>query len=96
MVTEVVFHLLPLTLLTFTLPLASKRIRAGNLIGFCIALTAGVEPAFQMAFEKELFSWAAVFTWVRAYLIGLLRLHVFRRYDFVTLYCLRLFFYYAY
>jgi hypothetical protein len=94
-VAEVAFHLLPLTLITLALTPVSKGPSSNSFAWLCIALTAAVKPTFQMSFERELLSWAAAYTWVHVFLIGFFQLYVFRRYDFVTMYCFRLF-YYAY
>ena len=60
-----------------------------------IFVVAALEPTFQVTSEEEPSSWAAAYTWAHILAFGLLQLYVFRRYDFLSLYSFRLF-YYAY
>ncbi len=94
-VAEVVFHVLPLTLLLLAFAPLSKGPGAGRLVGLCIVLTALLEPSFQLGFAETPLSWSGAYTWVHVFAISLLQRHVFRRYDFVSMYAFRLF-YYAY
>lgn len=95
LVAEIVFHVIPLTLLTLVLEQIGVEFRPDRIPWLAIVLAAAVEPSFQIAFEPELLSWSAGFTWGHVFLFGLAQLHMFRRYDFVTMYCFRIF-YYAY
>lgn len=94
-VAEIVFHVLPLMLLLLALAPLDKRLGADRLVWACIVLVALLEPTFQVAFEAKPLSWAAAYTWTHVLAIALLQLYVFRRYDFVSMYIFRLF-YYAY
>jgi hypothetical protein len=45
---------------------------------------------------KQMFKmWVAAYTWIHVFVIAFLQLYVFRRFDFVSMYSFRLF-YYAY
>ena len=60
-----------------------------------IAVVAVLEPTSPLMFTRDLFSWAAAYTWIHVFAIALLQLYVFRRYDFLSMYWFRLS-YYAY
>lgn len=94
-VAEMVFHVIPLTVLLLILAPVGKRIGVERLIGLCLLLTATLEPTFQLLFEENPLSWIGAYTWVHVYAIAFLQLHVFRRYGFVAMYLFRLI-YYAY
>jgi hypothetical protein len=52
-----------------------------------------VEPTFQVLFGERAFTGGAVYTWVHVFAIASLQLFVFRRFDFVSMYSFRLFYY---
>ena len=41
-----------------------------------IAVVAVLEPTFQLMFARDLFSWAAAYTWLHVFAIALLQLYV--------------------
>ncbi|RLC77599.1 MAG: hypothetical protein DRI81_08320 [Chloroflexi bacterium] len=94
-VAEIVFHILPLTLLLFVLSPLEGRLGSERIVWLSIVLVAVVEPTFQVLFGEKAFTWGAVYTWVHVFAIAFLQLYVFRRFDFVSMYSFRLF-YYAY
>jgi len=94
-VAEIVFHVLPFTLLMLILSLLRGRLIDGRRIGISIALTAVVEPTFQISFAGGPLTWIDAYTWVHVFSISLLQLYVLWRYDFVSMYAFRLI-YYAY
>lgn len=94
-VAEIVFHVLPLALLLFILNPLSGLLGGERVVWLGIFLVAVLEPSFQVLFEGKPFTWGAAYTWVHVFAIALLQLYVFRRYDFVSMYSFRLF-YYAY
>lgn len=94
-VAEIVFHVLPFTLLMLILSPLRGRLTDGKRIGISIALTALAEPTFQISFAGGPLTWIDAYTWIHVFSISLLQLYVFRRYDFVSMYAFRLI-YYAY
>ena len=91
-VAEIVFYILPLALLLTVLgPLFEKLNRPG-LIWLCIFVVSLVEPIFQIRSEQP-FSLAQIYIGLHIFAISLLQLYVFRRYDFVSMYSFRLFYY---
>jgi hypothetical protein len=94
-VAEIAFHVLPLALLLLFLAPLRKRLGIDRLMWIGITIAAVLEPTFQVVLGGEPFSWASVYTWVHIFAIAFLQLHVFRRYDFVSMYSFRLI-YYAY
>lgn len=94
-VAEVLFHVAPLALLLLLLRPFSGRFGSEGIIWLGIMLVAILEPTFQVKFEGKPFSWGAAYTWLHVFAIAFLQLYVFRRFDFMTMYVFRLF-YYAY
>ena len=94
-VAEIIFHLIPLALLLPILNLLGGRLGDERVIWIGILLAAAVEPTFQVVFMGEPLTWGAAYTWIHVFIISLLQLYVFRRFDFVSMYSFRLF-YYAY
>jgi hypothetical protein len=84
---EIVFHALPLVLLLVSLgPLFTQR-TPNSLVWVCILLTAVLEPIFQLALGFKAYVGLHVFAF------NLLQLYVFRQYDFVAMYAVRLVYY---
>jgi hypothetical protein len=94
-VVEIVFHVLPMTIILLVLNTLRERFGIERLIWLAIILTAALEPTFQILFSGEHLEWGDLYTWVHIYAISFLQLWVFRRYDFVSMYSFRLI-YYAY
>lgn len=94
-VAEIVFHILPLALLLLALRSFVGWIGEGQAVWIGILLVAAVEPTFQVLFLGSALTWAVVYTWGHVFTIAVLQLVVFRRFDFVSMYAFRLF-YYAY
>jgi len=92
-VAEVVFHVLPLALLMRVLTPLRKRFSSDRLVWLAILFVAVVEPSFQVLFEGKPLSWAAAYTWIHVFAIAWLQLYVFRRYDFMSMFSFRLFYY---
>ena len=94
-VAEVVFHLVPLTLLVLALRPLRHRIGIDRVVSIAVVITAVAEPTYQILFEGERLTWASGYTWVHVGAIAFLQLRVFRRYDFASLFAFRMI-YYAY
>ena len=94
-VAEIIFHVLPLVLLLLALNPLVGRFGTERVVWLAILLVAVLEPTFQVLFEGKAFTWGAAYTWIHVFAIAFLQLYVFRRFDFVSMYSFRLF-YYAY
>lgn len=94
LVAEIVFHVLPLTITMFLLQPFRDRLGTARTTWIAIVVVAVAEPTFQVFFGGETQA-LAVYTWVHVFAIAFLQLWVFRRYDFVSMYSMRLV-YYAY
>jgi hypothetical protein len=94
-VAEIVFHVLPLAVLLLALSPLAGRLGRDRVVWIGVLLVAVLEPAFQVLFEGKAFTWGAAYTWIHVFAIAFLQLYVFRRFDFVSMYSFRLF-YYAY
>jgi uncharacterized membrane protein YwzB len=94
-VAEIVFHVLPLALLLVVLSPLVGRLGRDRVVWLGIVLVAVLEPTFQVLFEGKAFTWGAAYTWMHVFAIAFLQLYVFRRFDFVSMFSFRLF-YYAY
>jgi hypothetical protein len=75
-------------------PLAGQLGRE-RVVWLGILIVAVLEPTFQVVFGGDAFTWGAAYTWIHVFAIAFLQLYVFRRFDFVSMYSFRLF-YYAY
>ena len=92
LIAEVVFHILPLTLVLIALLPFRDRLGTHRATWIAITLVAVAEPTFQVFFGGEVPP-LAVYTWIHVFAIAFLQLYVFRRYDFVSMYSLRLVYY---
>lgn len=94
-VAEVVFHLLPLSILLALLsPLLQGR-DSNKLIWLCIVLASCPEPIFQLNWRssESPLSWTDVYVGLHVFAFNLLQLVLFRRYDFISMYACRLVYY---
>jgi hypothetical protein len=94
-VAEMVFHVLPLALLLLALSPLAGRLGWERIVWMGILLVAVLEPTFQVLFGGTALTWGDAYIWIHIFAIAFLQLYVFRRFDFVTMYVFRLF-YYAY
>lgn len=94
-VAEIVFHVLPLTLLLFLLTTLFKGHTFEQLIWPCVFIVALLEPIFQTSFSlSEGYPWTAViFIALHNFLFNFIQLTLFKQYDFVTMYSFRLVYY---
>lgn len=93
-VVEVIFHMLPLALLLFILT-AIFNVDFERVIWPCILVVALLEPVFQtvLGFSQSYPNWVTVGVFVNILLINLFQLWIFKRYDFVSMFSLRLVYY---
>ena len=94
-IAEIVFHVLPLALLLIILNPLGRWLGNERVIWLAIFVVATLEPTFQILLGGEALTWGSAYTWVHVFAISFLQLYVFWRFDFVSMYGFRLF-YYAY
>jgi len=95
-VVEVVFHLLPLSILLLALSAIPRIISPRRAMLLAIAIVSLLEPIFQtlpMAASDHYPLWAVVFLGLHLALFNGFQLLSFRRFDFVTMYAARLGYY---
>jgi hypothetical protein len=92
-VAEIIFHVLPLALLLIILNPLGGWIGRDRYIWLGIFLVAVLEPTFQVAFGGKPFTWGSAYTWIHVFAIAFLQLYVFRRFDFISMYSFRIFYY---
>jgi len=93
---EVVFHLLPLAVILAVLTSRTVSLGSDRAVWAAIVIVSLLEPAFQVApmvASPHYPIWAAVFLAGHLVLFNLLQLFVFRRYDFLAMYTMRLAYY---
>jgi len=92
---EVLFHLLPITLILFALTshFGDKGLKKNTWV--CILAVAIVEPLFQIVVgvSEPQPLWTSVFLGLNLYFFSLSQLIVFKRYGFVWMYGMRLVYY---
>jgi len=93
-VVEILFHILPMSLLFFFLSSFFKRISNRLIIWICILTVSILEPVYQtISFIGYYPSWTVFYICFHILLINLVQLLIFKRYDFVSMYIFRLFYY---
>ena len=94
-VAEIIFHVLPLTLLLLVTTALFKNLTFEQLIWPCILVVALLEPIFQTTFSlSRTYPWTAVaFIALHNFLFNFTQLALFKQYDFVTMYSFRLSYY---
>ena len=93
---EILFHVLPLSILFISLTSIFKNIRNENIIWICILIVALLEPIFQtmdMASSNQFPLWALALVGLNIFLFNLSQLLIFKRYDFISMYSFRLVYY---
>lgn len=95
-VAEIVFHVLPLSLLLFLLPRVFEGLSIDNILWPCLIIVSLVEPVYQilMGFSGQHSFWTIVYTnGLHVFLINLLQMGVFKRSGFVSMYFFRMVYY---
>jgi hypothetical protein len=91
-VVEVIFHLLPLTLIIFLLT-AISRLSTIKVVWISIVAVAVLEPMYQVWFVSENSLRTSIYTGIHVFLFSMVQLLIFKRYDFITMYVFRLIYY---
>jgi hypothetical protein len=94
-VVEILFHIVPLSILLILLTFVFKHVSLEKIIWLCIIITSMFEPIFQLIFgtPSEFPLWIQVIFVFQLYVFNFLQLHIFKRYDFFSMYSFRLVYY---
>jgi hypothetical protein len=94
-VAEIVFHILPLSILLALLGPRFKGRDSTKLLWLCIVLASCPEPLFQLNWRstESPLSWVDVYVGLHVFAFNVLQLALFRRYDFLSMYVCRLVYY---
>ena len=94
-VVEVIFHLLPLTLLLLGLTALSPSLTFEPVIWPVLIVVALLEPIFQtvLGFSRPYPAWVMVLVALNIFAFNVSGLALFKRYDFVSMFALRLAYY---
>ncbi len=93
---EILFHILPLTILLISLTTIFKNISYTSILWICIVIVALLEPSFQvipMVSSNHFPLWAVAIVWLNVFAFNLSQLLIFKRFDFVSMYSFRLVYY---
>jgi hypothetical protein len=91
---EILFHVLPLTLLLVVLTAIFKQVSHETLVWVCIAIVALLEPVFQVGpMDPASPLWARIVVGCNLLAFNLAQLYLFKRYDFISMYAFRLVYY---
>lgn len=91
---EILFHVLPLTLLLFTLTTLFRNAQYENIFWISILIVALLEPIYQTIWMGGRYPlWAVAYVGLHVFLINLFQLVIFKRYDFISMYFFRLVYY---
>ena len=93
---EILFHVLPLTVLMIALTVIFKHTDQQIIMWISILLVSLLEPIYQSidaASSNRYPLWVVLYVGVHIFLINLCQLLIFKRYDFVSMYSFRLVYY---
>lgn len=95
-IVEIVFHLLPLSILVLGSVLIFKSIDRSKMVWFIIFIVALIEPSYHVITMNSSGHYnliTMIYTGINVFLINLSQLIIFKRYDFVSMYAFRLTYY---
>jgi hypothetical protein len=94
-VVEILFHIVPLTILLGILVTVFKNVDKERILSMCILIVSLVEPIFQYMFVPSIGKplWLDVFDGTRLYLFSFVQLNILKRYDFISMYSFRIVYY---
>ncbi|MGF7080342.1 hypothetical protein [Mucilaginibacter sp. UYCu711] len=90
---EILFHVLPMTVLLFCLSSIFENTDIQKIIWFSIVVIATLEPIYQVSAMAAYPIWAIILVWINLYLFNLTQLIIFKQFDFTAMYLFRLIYY---
>jgi len=92
---EIVFHLLPFTLLYWLLARGQNFTNQSRAFGISIIGISLIEPVFQTwASTEQAPLWKEIYVFLHILTFNVVGLVLFKKFDFVTMYALRIFYYF--
>lgn len=93
---EILFHLLPLSILFFLIVVILKSVVYEKIKIICLFIVSLIEPIYQTTAMVSLQVyplWAVIYTFIHVFGINLVQMYLFKRYDFISMYSFRLVYY---
>lgn len=93
---EILFHVLPLSVLLISLTSIFKNVNHKKIIWICIVIVSLLEPIYQtipMFSSSHYPLWATAIVLINLFVFNLSQLLIFKRYDFISMYSFRLVYY---
>lgn len=90
---EILFHILPLSVLLFSLTSIFNNIRYDKILLVSILIVAMLEPTYQTIYMESFPTWAMVVVWINLFLFNVTQLFIFWKYDFISMFSFRLLYY---
>jgi hypothetical protein len=93
---EILFHVLPLSLLLVIVTAVFRNVGHRKILLACIFIVSLLEPVYQatlMILPGDFPLWASAIIFFNLVLFNLTQLFIFKRYDFVSMYSFRIFYY---
>lgn len=94
---EIIFHVLPLSLLLYFLSSTLKIMNHEKIIWVCVVVVSQLEPFYQTTFmtDSNYYPvWSMVLVWINLFLFNVTQLIIFKRSDFISMYSFRLVYYF--
>lgn len=94
-VVEILFHIVPLTILMGVLVTTLKDMDREKIVFACILIISILEPVYQYMLDPSIGKplWLDIFDGTRLFLFSYVQLNIFKRYDFISMYSFRLVYY---
>jgi len=94
-VVDVLFHVVPLTILLSVLVVLFKNVDREKILFACILIVSLIEPVYQYMFDPSIGKplWIDLFDGTRLFLFSSVQLYIFKRYDFISMYSFRIVYY---
>tara|TARA_R110000868_G_scaffold326924_2_gene587927 strand:+ start:821 stop:1276 length:456 start_codon:yes stop_codon:yes gene_type:complete len=90
---EIVFHVLPLSLLLAILTFIFKAVHFEKIVWGCFIMVATIEPTYQVLFMDTYPTWAMATTWVNLFLFNMVQLFIFKQNGFISMFLFRIIYY---
>lgn len=91
---EMVFHILPLSIILLIFSLIVKGSPNNKFIYTSIIIVAMFEPSYQIWFMDKHSIWALVVVWINLFFFNIYQLYIFKKFDFISMFVFRLFYYF--
>lgn len=94
-VVDILFHIVPLTLLMGVLVTVFKNADREKILFACILIVSIIEPIYQYMFVPSIGKplWLDIFDGTRLFLFSFVQLNILKRYDFISMYSFRIVYY---